>query len=307
MPQWDFLDFLAREGARYPGFRLMMRTEATGLLEKAGRVVGVEAAAPAEAIAIRSDLVVAADGRHSELRTRAGLKVEEIGAPMDVFWFRLSASRQHSTRTMGRFDRGQIFVLIYRGDYWQCGYVIPKGTFERLRAAGLPAFRERVAPLMPMLAEQVHALGRWEDVSLLTVRVDRLATWYRAGFLCIGDAAHAMSPVGGVGINLAIQDAVAAANILAAPLRTRSATIEHLRDIQRRRQWPTRVTQRLQVAVQTRVIAAVLATDRPLAPPLAARLLARFPRLRRIPARLIGLGVRPEHVNVRSAPGRAPG
>jgi 2-polyprenyl-6-methoxyphenol hydroxylase-like FAD-dependent oxidoreductase len=305
MPQWDFLDFLAREGARYPGFRLMMRTEAMGLLEEAGRVVGVEAAAPAGTIAIRSDLLVAADGRHSVLRTRAGLKVEELGAPMDVLWFRLSASRQHSTRSMGRFDRGQIFVLIYRGDYWQCGYVIPKGTFEGLRAAGLPAFRERVARLMPMLAEQVHELGRWEDVSLLTVRVDRLVSWYRPGFLCIGDAAHAMSPVGGVGINLAIQDAVAAANILAAPLRMRSATTEHLRRVQRRRQWPTRVTQRLQVTVQKRVIAAVLETDRPLAPPLAARLLARFPRLRRIPARLVGLGVRPEHVSVGSAPGRA--
>ena len=263
MPQWDFLDFLAREGARYPGFRLMMRAEATDLLEDAGRVVGVEAATPAGPIAIRSDLVVAADGRHSVLRAKAGLRVEELGAPMDVLWFRLSANRQHPTRTMGRFDRGQIFVLIYRGDYWQCGYVIPKGTFEQLRAAGLPAFRDRVARLMPMLAEQVHELDRWEDLSLLTVRVDRLATWYRPGLLCIGDAAHAMSPVGGVGINLAIQDAVAAANILAAPLRTRSVTTEHLRRMQRRRQWPTRVTQRLQVAVQKRVIAAVLRpTDR---------------------------------------------
>ncbi|PYN93399.1 MAG: hypothetical protein DMD91_30090, partial [Candidatus Rokuibacteriota bacterium] len=251
-----------------------------------------------------SDLVVAADGRHSALRAQAGLKVKELGAPMDVLWFHLSASRQGSTQSMGRFDAGQIFIMIYRGEYWQCGYVIPKGAFERIRAAGLPAFRDGVARLAPMLSEQVRELRTWDDVKLLTVCVDRLTRWYRPGFLCIGDAAHAMSPIGGVGINLAIQDAVAAANILAAPLRAGLATTEHLRRVQRRRQWPTRVTQRFQVAIQNRVIASVLSTAKPLRPPLAVRLLRLVPRLRRIPARLVGIGVRPEHVKMERAPGR---
>ena len=308
MPQWDFLDFLAREAGRFPGFRLMMRTEATGLLEESGRVVGVEAATRAGPVAIHSDLVVAADGRHSALRAQAGLKVNELGAPMDVLWFHLSASRQGSTRSVGRFDAGQIFIMIYRGDYWQCGYVIPKGAFERIRAAGLPAFRDGVARLAPILSEQVRELRTWDDVKLLTVRVDRLTRWYRPGFLCIGDAAHAMSPIGGVGINLAIQDAVAAANILAALLRAGSATTEHLRRVQRRRQWPTRVTQRFQVVIQSRVIASVLRAAKPLRAPLAVRLLRLVPRLRRTPARLVGIGVRPEHVNLQMerAPGRDP-
>jgi 2-polyprenyl-6-methoxyphenol hydroxylase-like FAD-dependent oxidoreductase len=298
MPQSDFLDFLAREAGRFPGFRLMMRTEATGLLEELGRVVGVEAATREGPVAIRSDLVVAADGRHSALRAQAGLKVKELGAPMDVLWFHLSASRQGSTQSMGRFDAGQIFIMIYRGDYWQCGYVIPKGAFDRIRAAGLPAFRDGVARLAPILSEEVQELRTWDDVKLLTVCVDRLTRWYRPGFLCIGDAAHAMSPIGGVGINLAIQDAVAAANILAAPLRAGTATTEHLRRVQRRRQWPTRVTQRFQVAIQNRIIASVLRAAKPLRAPLAVRLLRLVPRLRRIPARLVGIGVRAEHVKL---------
>src|SRR5947208_4155130 len=212
----------------------MMRTEATGLLEEWGRVVGVEAATRAGPVAIRSDLVVAADGRHSALRAQAGLKVRELGAPMDVLWFHLSASRQGSTQSMGRFDAGQIFIMIYRGDYWQCGYVIPKGAFERIRAAGLPAFRDRVARLAPILSEQVRELRTWDDVKLLTVRVDRLTRWYRPGFLCIGDAAHAMSPIGGVGINRAIQDAAAAANCLVGRQRADSA------NTRQRRGWAVR-------------------------------------------------------------------
>ncbi|MGH7313960.1 MAG: FAD-dependent oxidoreductase, partial [Candidatus Rokuibacteriota bacterium] len=247
-------------------------------------------------ITVRADLVVAADGRHSLLRQQAGLPVKELGAPMDVLWFRLSRTPGDGGQTMGRFDTGQIFVMIDRGDYWQCGYVIPKGRFDQIRQAGLPAFRERVARLAPLMSAQVIELRTWDDVKLLTVRVDRLNQWYRPGLLCIGDAAHAMSPVGGVGINLAIQDAVAAANILTGPLRSRSVAIEHLRQVQRRRQWPTRVTQRLQVAIQNRIIARVLGEARPLRPPLVVRLLARFPVLRRIPARLVGIGIRPEHV-----------
>lgn len=296
MPQWDFLAFLAGEAARYPGFRLQMRAEVTGLLEESGRVTGVQATTEAGPIAARADLVVAADGRHSVLRARAGLQVEELGAPMDVLWFRLSRRPGGGGRTMGRFDAGQIFIMLDRGDYWQCGFVIPKGRFDEIRQAGLPAFRERVARLAPLVAEQASELRTWDDVKLLTVRVDRLSRWYRPGLLCIGDAAHAMSPVGGVGINLAIQDAVAAANILAAPLRARAVTIEHLRRVQRRREWPTRVTQRAQVAIQNRIIASVLGASTPLTPPLAVRLLGRLPVLRRIPARLVGIGVRPEHV-----------
>jgi 2-polyprenyl-6-methoxyphenol hydroxylase-like FAD-dependent oxidoreductase len=302
MPQWDFLDFLAREAARYPGFELQMRSEVTGLLEESGRVVGVHAVTEAGPITVRADLVVAADGRHSLLRAQAGLRVEELGAPMDVLWFRLSRGRQDRGQTMGRFDAGQIFIMLDRGEYWQCGYVIPKGTFDEIRKDGLPALRERVARLAPPVRERVGELRTWDDLKLLTVRVDRLSRWYRPGFLCIGDAAHAMSPVGGVGINLAIQDAVAAANILAEPLRRRSLATEDLRQLQRRREWPTRVTQRLQVAIQKRLIAPALGGSRPLRPPLAVRLLGLIPLLRRIPARLIGIGIRPEHVTAPAAP-----
>jgi 2-polyprenyl-6-methoxyphenol hydroxylase-like FAD-dependent oxidoreductase len=251
MPQWDFLDFLAGAAARYAGFRLRMRAEVTGLLEEAGCVVGVEATTETGPIKVRADLLVAADGRHSVVRARAGLPVEELGAPMDVLWFRLSRGRPDRGRTMGRFDTGQIFVMIDRGEHWQCGYVIPKGGFDKLRESGLPAFRERVARLAPLVADQVGELRTWDDVKLLTVRVDRLTRWYRHGLLCLGDAAHAMSPIGGVGINLAIQDAVAAANILAGPLQTRSVTIEHLGQVQRRREWPTRVTQRARSPFRT--------------------------------------------------------
>ena len=302
MPQWDFLDFLARDAARYPGFQLQMRSEVTGILEESGRVVGVQAMTEAGPITVRADLVVAADGRHSLLRAQAGLRVEELGAPMDVLWFRLSRGRQDRGQTMGRFDAGQIFIMLDRGEYWQCGYVIPKGTFDEIREGGLQAFRERVARLAPPVRERVGELRTWDDLKLLTVRVDRLSRWYRPGFLCIGDAAHAMSPVGGVGINLAIQDAVAAANILAEPLRRRSLATEHLRQLQRRREWPTRVTQRLQVAIQKRLIAPALGGSRPLRPPLAVRLLGLIPLLRRIPARLIGMGIRPEHVTAPAAP-----
>jgi 2-polyprenyl-6-methoxyphenol hydroxylase-like FAD-dependent oxidoreductase len=298
MPQWDFLDFLADEAGRYPGFRLRMRAEVTGLREESERVVGVQATAEAGPVEVRADLAVAADGRHSLLRRQAGLPVVELGAPMDVLWFRLSHTPGEGGQTMGRFDTGTIFIMIDRGDYWQCGYVIPKGQFDEIRQAGLPAFRERVAQLAPAVGKHVAELRTWDDVKLLTVRVDRCTQWYRPGLLCIGDAAHAMSPIGGVGINLAIQDAVAAGNVLAAPLRSGAVAIEHLRRVQQRRLWPTRVTQRLQLAIQNRVIASVLRGSRPLRPPLVARMLVRFPILRRIPGRLVGLGIRPEHVRL---------
>jgi 2-polyprenyl-6-methoxyphenol hydroxylase-like FAD-dependent oxidoreductase len=295
MPQWDLLDFLAREAGRFPTFRLRMKAEVTGLLEDAGRVVGVQATTPDGPITVRADLVIAADGRYSIVREKAGLPVQELGAPMDVLWFRLPRT-DDAPQTLGRIEAGAIFIMLNRGEYWQCGYVIPKGKFDQIRAAGLPAFRERVAHLAPAARDRVGELRDWDDVKLLTVRVDRVPTWYRPGLLCIGDAAHAMSPVGGVGINLAVQDAVAAANILAIPLRERRVTIGDLQRVQRRRELPTRVTQRIQLLIQNRVVRSVLGATGPVRPPLAVRLLGRFPRLRRLSARLIGMGIRPEHV-----------
>jgi 2-polyprenyl-6-methoxyphenol hydroxylase-like FAD-dependent oxidoreductase len=305
MPQWDFLTFLAERAGRYPSFDLRMQTEVTGLIGESGRTVGVRATTPDGPLAIRADLVVGADGRSSVVRAKAGLRVQELGAPMDVLWFRLSRRPADPEQTMGRFDIGRIFIMINRGEYWQCGYVIPKGSVETVHARGLETFRNGVATLAPFAADRVGEIRDWEDVRLLTVRVDRLPRWYRPGLLCIGDAAHAMSPIGGVGINLAIQDAVAAAGLLAEPLRERRLTTDQLRRVQQRRQLPTRVTQRLQLLVQRRVITRVLGGTRPLAPPLLLRLLARFPVLRRLPARLIGVGVRPEHVQTPAAPADA--
>ena len=302
MPQWDFLNFLVDRATRYPAFRRRMRAEVTGLLQESGRVVGVLATTPNGPLQVRADLVVAADGRHSVVREKAGLRVRELGAPMDVLWFRLSRRPDDPTATMGRFGAGQIFITINRGEHWQCGYVIPKGKVDEIRQRGLPAFREAVARQVPYASDRTHELGDWDDVKLLTVCVDRLSQWYRPGLLCIGDAAHAMSPIGGVGINLAIQDAVAAANLLAAPLRDGRPTTDQLRRVQQRRALPTRITQWIQVMIQRRLITPVLAGARPLKPPPAIRLLARFALLRRIPARMIGIGVRPEHVRAPLAP-----
>ncbi|MGE0254098.1 MAG: FAD-dependent oxidoreductase [Alphaproteobacteria bacterium] len=301
MPQWDFLDFLAGIAARYPTFALHRRAEVTGLIEADGRVAGLRAATPDGDLAVRADLVIGADGRHSAVRAAAGLAVQAVGAPMDVLWFRLSRRPDDPDETMGRFDAGSICVLIDRGDYWQCGFVIPKGAIDAIRAQGLPAFRERLARLVPFLAGRLDELADWRALSLLTVTVDRLTSWHRPGLLCIGDAAHAMSPVGGVGINLAIQDAVAAANILAAPLRDGRATRGHLAAVQARRTFPVRVTQAMQVAVQKRVISRVLRADAALTPPFFLRLLDAVPPLRRLPARLVGMGIRPEHIGTPDA------
>ncbi len=300
MPQWDFLNFLARQAARYPSFALWMQAEVTGLIEESGRVVGVHVSTADGRLEVRADLVVAADGRHSVVREKAGLKVEELGAPMDVLWFRLSRGHADPEATMGRFEAGQIFIMINRGEYWQCGFVIPKGTLEKIHQSGLDTFRDKITKLAPFASDRVAELRNWDDVKLLTVRVDRLRQWYRRGLLCIGDAAHAMSPIGGVGINLAIQDAVAAANLLTTPLRAGQLTIDHLRQVQRRRSLPARITQRLQLLIQGRVITRVLGSARTFDIPLPLRLLARFAFLRRIPARLIGIGIRPEHVRARA-------
>jgi 2-polyprenyl-6-methoxyphenol hydroxylase-like FAD-dependent oxidoreductase len=296
MPQWDFLNFLAEEAARYSTFQLRRQADVTGLIEEEGSVVGLRANISDGPLEVRADLVVGADGRHSIVRAKAGLSIEEFGAPMDVLWFRLSKRASDPEDPVGRFDAGRIFIMLNRGDYWQCGFVIPKGSRDQLQDRGLPAFREAVAQLAPFMADRVGELHDWEPIKLLTVQVDRLRQWHRPGLLCIGDAAHAMSPVGGVGINLAIQDAVATANLLAAPLRDGPVTTEDLRKVQQRREWPTRMTQRMQLAIQNRVIRRVLTNRDRFSPPFAIRLLALIPFLRRIPARMIGLGVRPEHV-----------
>ncbi|HLZ34900.1 MAG TPA: FAD-dependent oxidoreductase [Nitrospira sp.] len=301
MPQWDFLNFLAEEGKRYGTFQLRMSAEVTDLIDEAGRIVGLRAVTAEGPLEVRADLTVGADGRHSAVRMCAGLSVEEFGAPMDVLWFRLSRRPSDPADPMGRFDAGRIFIMLNRGEYWQCGFVIAKGSRDRLEAKGLPAFRESVAALASFAADRVVELQSWDAVKLLTVQVDRLHRWYRAGLLCIGDAAHAMSPVGGVGINLAIQDAVAAANLLAAPLREGRLKTEDLRTVQARREWPTRMTQRVQLLIQNRVIRQVLSETEPLSPPLPFRLLAWFPFLRRVPAYMIGLGFRPEHVQTQEA------
>jgi 2-polyprenyl-6-methoxyphenol hydroxylase-like FAD-dependent oxidoreductase len=308
MPQWDFLNFLAEQGSRYPAFHLRQKTEATGLIEETDmacgqqRVVGVRATAPEGEMEIRADLVVGADGRHSVVRERAGFHIQELGAPMDVLWFRVSRQPGDPEETMGRFDAGRILIMINRGSHWQFGYIIMKGSAEENRKQGLEAFREAVATLAPFAADRKGEIRNWDDLKLLTVRVDRLLHWYRPGLLCIGDAAHAMSPIGGVGVNLAVQDGVAAANLLAQPLREGRLTTEHLRLVQQRRLLPTRIVQGMQVLVQRRVVSRVLSGTGPMKPPLLLTLFARFPFLRRIPARLIGVGVRPERVWTTAGP-----
>lgn len=298
IPQWDFLDFLAVQGKRYPCFNLKMKAEIDDLIWNGDRVVGVKAKMPRGMLEVHADLVVGAGGRHSAVRRLAGLEVQDLGAPMDVLWLRLSKRTSDGSQAVGRFQAGRLFVMLDRGDYWQCAYVIPKDGFGQVRCKGLDAFRHDLAALNPALANRVHEIASWDDVKLLTVRVDRLKRWHRDGLLCIGDAAHAMSPVGGVGINLAIQDAVAAANILAGPLRQGPVPEDLLRKVQDRRQWPTRMTQAVQLVVQNRIIQNVLTMTAIPRPPFVARLLKRFPVLRRIPGRLIGMGFRPEHVQI---------
>lgn len=298
MPQWDFLDFIADEAKLYPGFHLQMQAEVTELLEQDGSVVGVRANTVSGPREVRARLVVAADGRHSVLRRRAGLTVRDLGAPIDVLWFRLSRQPGDTAETMGRFDPGAIVVMINRGDYWQCAHAIPKGGIDQVKAQGLPAFKFRLARSLPFPASRVEEITSWDDIKLLTVTVDRLEQWYRPGLLCIGDAAHAMSPVGGVGVNLAVQDAVAAANILAGPLRENRVELHHLAQVQARRLFPTRVIQWLQLVVQNNVIAPTLRSARLAKPPLPVRLLARWPILRRLP-RPAGRSGHPTRAHIR--------
>jgi 2-polyprenyl-6-methoxyphenol hydroxylase-like FAD-dependent oxidoreductase len=299
MPQWDFLNFITKQGRQYSTFHLQMQAEVTDLIEVNGIVAGVRAKTPNGVLEIRAPLTVGADGRYSVVRERAGLEVIDLGAPMDVMWMRISRHPTDPAQTLGHFDRGRILFLINREDYWQCAFVISKGTADEIRQRGLEAFHREIAELEPFLKDRVEELRDWKQVSLLTVRVDRLARWFRPGLLCIGDAAHAMSPIGGVGINLAIQDAVAAANILGPKLRQDNVTECDLQAVQRRRNFPTRATQRFQILIQNNVIRRILGSDKALGVPWVLKLLRRWAILRRIPARVIGLGFRPEHVNPR--------
>jgi 2-polyprenyl-6-methoxyphenol hydroxylase-like FAD-dependent oxidoreductase len=301
MPQWDFLNFLADHGRRYKQFDLRMRAEATDLIEEGGRIVGLRANTPDGELVIRADLVVGCDGRHSTLREKAGLRSEDYGAPMDVLWFRVTRRNNDGNDVFGHIEAGMMLVMLDRGDYWQCAYVIPKGGIERVKASGIEAFRNCVVELSPFLADRIGELKSFDDVKLLSVTVDRLRQWWRPGLICIGDAAHAMSPIGGVGINIAVQDAVAAANRLAAPLKAGRVTDNDLQAIQQRRTFPARMTQQIQLTMQNRIISPALQATRQPKPPLLFRLFDAFPILRRVPGRLLALGIRPEHVQTPDA------
>ena len=307
MPQWDFLDFLRAHAQRYPGFRVLMNARAANVLREGGRVTGLRAETTDGECEIRADLVVGADGRHSTIREAAALKVLDLGAPIDVLWMRVEKLASDPGGTGAHVGTGRLLVMLDRGSYWQCAFVIPKGGIDALRSRGLPAFRGDVAAIAPFLADRLEAqLPDWDAIKLLSVTVDRLEQWWQPGLLCIGDAAHAMSPIGGVGINLAIQDAVAAANILAAPLadgRTAAGDITPLlARVQQRRMLPTRVTQAAQVAAQDNLLNPLLqGNERPKAP-WVLKLLNRVPPLQALPAYLVGVGVRPEHVRSPVAP-----
>jgi 2-polyprenyl-6-methoxyphenol hydroxylase-like FAD-dependent oxidoreductase len=296
VPQWDLLDLLVEAARAYPTFELRMRTEATGLIERDGRIVGVRARAPEGERTLEANLVVGADGRSSILRAAAGLSPVELGAPMDVLWFRLPRHADDTEDTFGAAGPGRIMVLINRGDYWQLAYLVKKGTDAAMRQGPIDVFREQVASLASFLADRVHEIKTWDDVKLLEVKVDRLPRWYRPGLLFIGDAAHAMSPIGGVGINLAVQDAVAAARILSEPL-LRGGDIGEapLRAVQRRRSWPTRIVQAIQIAAQNRIIETTLDGATPHIPALLHAIL-RLRAVRNLPARLVGYGIFREHL-----------
>ncbi|WP_137133752.1 FAD-dependent oxidoreductase [Rhizobium sp. FKY42] len=300
MPQWDFLNFLHAQASRYPNFRLLMQAKVTDVLEEAGKVSGLRLETPEGALMLRSELVVAADGRHSVVREKAGLEVESFGSPSEVVWMKLSKKEGDPAQTMGHAGPRQGFVLIDRGDYWQCGYIVRGDTFEEIRQRDLEDFRNKVRAVSPLPAERMNEIQSWSDVSLLQVRIDRLKQWWRPGLIAIGDAAHAMSPIGGVGVNLAIQDAVAAANILAEPLRRHQLQDAHLAAVEKRRLFPTKATQKLQLMMRSNRRKELVQEERKKGPPAFIRNIARFPLLAHLAGRLMGLGFRMEHVRTKS-------
>ncbi|MCK1420776.1 FAD-dependent oxidoreductase [Bradyrhizobium sp. 180] len=303
MPQWDFLNFLREAGRRFTSLKVMMSTEAVDLIRRGETVAGVRARTPEGIIDIEADLTIACDGRHSTVRERAGLAVEEIGAPMDVLWFRAGRRPDETENVFARVEPGKMMITFDRGDYWQCAYVIAKGQFDAVKARGLTALLDDVVRMAPILKSGIADVKSFDDIKLLTVAINRLTRWTRPGLLLIGDAAHAMSPVGGVGVNLAVQDAVATANLLADELQHGCPSENELDAVRRRREFPVKMTQRMQVVVQNNIISgALLGSDRPLKVPLIVRLITALPWLQGIPARLLALGVRPEHVQSKAAP-----
>jgi 2-polyprenyl-6-methoxyphenol hydroxylase-like FAD-dependent oxidoreductase len=296
MPQWDFLNFLSERARKFPSFDLRMQHEAVGLIRDSGRIVGVEARTPAGLVEIRADLVTGCDGRHAMTTEAAGLEVQEFGVPIDVLWFRISRKSGDPDQVLGNVNYGKMLILINRGDYFQGGLIIRKGSFDDIQQDGLGVFRRLIQRIAPYLGDRVNELEDWDQIKLLTVQINRLRKWHRPGLLCIGDAAHAMSPAGGVGINLAIQDAVAAANLLAEPLREGRVTEALLARVQQRREFPVRVTQQVQVLAH-RGFERVFQSEGPMSPPWQLKVVARVPGLQRVMGHLVGVGIRPEHVD----------
>ncbi|MET4390736.1 2-polyprenyl-6-methoxyphenol hydroxylase-like FAD-dependent oxidoreductase [Bradyrhizobium sp. F1.4.3] len=302
MPQWDFLNFLREAGQRFASLKVLMSTEAVDLIRRGETIAGVRTKAPDGVIDLEADLTIACDGRHSIVRERAGLEVGEIGAPMDVLWFRTGRTPDETENLFARVEPGKMMVTFDRGDYWQCAYVIAKGQYDAVRASGLQALLDDVVRMAPVLKRGIADVKSFDDVKLLTVAINRLKRWTRPGLLCIGDAAHAMSPVGGVGVNLAVQDAVATANLLAERLTRGCPSENELDAVRRRREFPVKMTQAMQVVVQNNIISGALkGGDRPLKVPLIVRLISALPWLQGIPARFVALGVRPEHVHSKAA------
>jgi len=295
MPQWDFLDFLSGHAKSFPTFQLRMQHEAVSLIRDAGRVTGVEARTPEGNVQIQADLVVGCDGRHSTIRRAAQLDIIEMGVPIDVLWFRISRKTDDPEQLLGNINYGKVLILIPRSDYFQAGFIIRKGSFEEMKQNSLEAFRESILQIAPYLGKRVEELQSWEQIKLLSVQINRLRQWHRPGLLCIGDAAHAMSPAGGVGINLAIQDAVATANLLARPLREGQVTEALLAKVQRRREFPTRVTQFMQVNAHNG-FEYIFDKSGPMKAPWQMKVALRIPGVQRVVARVVGVGVRPEHI-----------
>jgi 2-polyprenyl-6-methoxyphenol hydroxylase-like FAD-dependent oxidoreductase len=300
MPQWDFLNFMSQEALKYPSFRLMMHTKVVDLIEEDGKVVGAVAEGPEGIVKIHAKLVVGADGRHSTVREKANLPLVNIGAPNDVLWFKLSRHPDDPDYPPLNVARGVIFVMINRGSYWQCGYVIAKGTLEQIKQRGLDAFGHDISHIVDFLKDRVHELKSWDEIKLLDIRVNRLTTWYKPGVLCIGDAAHAMSAIGGVGVNLAVQDAVATAYVLTdALLSSQNVSLDELAAVQKRREFPTKLIQGIQVFVQNQLVKPALQADKEMRPPLILKLLKKWPYLQRFPARIMGMGWRLEPIKKR--------